>query len=78
MKMAIWHALAAALPIKIVAADSAIAHRAARLSSATRQAGLSLGDCFCLATAQHLGAAAMTADRAWSRLRLGIPVTVIR
>jgi PIN domain nuclease of toxin-antitoxin system len=78
MKMAIWHALVAALPIKIVAADSAIAHRAARLSSATRQAGLSLGDCFCLATAQHLGAAAMTADRAWSRLRLGIPVTVIR
>ena len=44
----------------------------------TRSAGLSLGDRACLATAQMLGVAAVTADRAWTGLELGVEVRVIR
>lgn len=48
------------------------------LRRATREAGLSLGDCACLALAQAEGLPAMTADRAWGELDLGIEVELIR
>jgi ribonuclease VapC len=38
------------------------------LLGATRELGLSLGDCVCLTTAAMSGAIAVTADRAWSKL----------
>lgn len=44
----------------------------------TRDAGLSLGDRCCLAFARDLGAAAMTADRAWTEIRVGPRIVVIR
>ncbi|WP_319993753.1 PIN domain-containing protein [Deinococcus aetherius] len=51
---------------------------AARLRPLTKSAELSLGDRYCLALAQRLGVPVLTADRAWSSLSAGVPVTVIR
>jgi PIN domain nuclease of toxin-antitoxin system len=61
-----------------VAFDEELAHRAASLRTVTRSAGLSFGDRACRATAQALGARAVTADKRWARLRVGVPVNVIR
>jgi PIN domain nuclease of toxin-antitoxin system len=44
----------------------------------TQGQGLSLGDRACLALARWLTATALTTDRAWSRLGLGVPIEVIR
>lgn len=66
------------LDVEVVSADAALAFRAARLHAATRSQGLALADCFCLALAETLGAEVLTADRAWGRLKVGVPVTVIR
>ena len=51
---------------------------AARLWPATRDAGLSLADCACLALASRLGAPAVTADRVWATLDLDIEVIAVR
>lgn len=51
---------------------------AADLFDLTGSAGLSLGDRYCLALAQRLGVPALTADRTWGGLSVGVPVTVIR
>ncbi|MBI3271272.1 MAG: type II toxin-antitoxin system VapC family toxin [Planctomycetes bacterium] len=58
--------------------DEAAAREVARLRTATRAAGLSLGDRACLALAKALGLPALTADRAWARVKLGVTVRVIR
>jgi PIN domain nuclease of toxin-antitoxin system len=50
----------------------------ADLRADTRQYGLSLGDRACLATAIRLGAVAITADRAWDSLSLGVIIQQIR
>ena len=39
---------------------------------------LSFGDRACLALARRLGLPALTAERAWAELDLGIPVEVFR
>jgi len=44
----------------------------------TADRGLSLGDRACLALAQRLGTAAVTAEHAWAELKLDIPVLLIR
>ncbi len=54
------------------------AYESGMLRPETRGAGLSLGDRACLALARRLAAPAMTADRSWADLELGIVVTVIR
>lgn len=51
---------------------------AGRMRSATRHRGLSLGDRACLALARSLGATAMTADRAWEGLDVGVAIEVVR
>ena len=51
---------------------------AARLWRATRDAGLSLADRACLALAARLGVPAVTADRAWAELDVGVEVVVVR
>jgi PIN domain nuclease of toxin-antitoxin system len=51
---------------------------AAGLVPLTRAFGLSLGDRACLALAHRHGIAAITADHAWSKIDLPIPVRVIR
>jgi PIN domain nuclease of toxin-antitoxin system len=68
----------AASPIKIVTFSAADASRAASLIPKTERLGLSLGDRACLALAMTRGIPAVTADRSWKRLALGVPVRVIR
>lgn len=51
---------------------------AAALYPRTASKGLSLGDRACLALAQRLGAAAVTADHAWAELDVDIAVQLIR
>lgn len=58
--------------------DAEQADRCAELRPLTRAAGLSLEDRACLALAQTLALPAMTADRAWSGLGVGVSITVIR
>jgi ribonuclease VapC len=50
----------------------------ASLHRGTKAHGLSLGDRACLALARRLGVPAVTADRAWSRLKVGVKVEAIR
>ncbi len=54
------------------------AYIAGLLRERTRHRGLSLGDRACLALALRLGAPALTADRSWGELELGIEVVLIR
>ena len=60
--------------------DELIAERriGSKLRLLTREAGLSLGDRACLATALVLNRVALIADQAWMRLNLGITVQCIR
>ena len=50
------------LDLEVVALDRAQAEAAGLLRSATREAGLSLGDWACLALAQQRGASTLTTD----------------
>ena len=66
------------LGLTLVDFDADLAYRAGLLRPLTRSAGLSLGDRVCLALAQRLSLPAITADRNWASLALGITVTLIR
>ena len=50
----------------------------AGLHRTTRAAGLSLGDRACLGLALRLRVPALTADRAWSRLKISVKVITVR
>jgi len=54
------------------------AETTANLWPQTRRFGLSLADRACLTLAMRLGVPAMTADRAWSQLQIGIDIQLIR
>ena len=54
------------------------AESAAELWPRTRAAGLSLADRACLALARHHGVPALTADRAWGDVQVGVEVVVVR
>lgn len=68
------------LPIELVPVDAAIASAAGLLAALTSDAGLSLGDRFCLALAKAEGGPALTADRAWTGVAdaAGVEVRFIR
>ncbi|WP_296222093.1 type II toxin-antitoxin system VapC family toxin [uncultured Sphingomonas sp.] len=68
------------LPMEVVAADRALATLAGRLRSVTAEAGLSLGDRFCLALAQRDGLPAWTSDQSWKKVAdaAGVKVVAIR
>jgi ribonuclease VapC len=70
--------LVLALDCPIVSVDAELGFRAGMLSEATRTEGLSLGDRVCLALAERERVPALTADRAWQTLDLGIEVRLIR
>jgi len=70
--------LVESLPVRIVPCDWEVAREAARIDPVTRTAGLSLGDCICLATGLTQRAKVLTADRAWRRVDCGVDVEVIR
>ena len=67
-----------AVDLIVVPFDEELAYRAGLLRSMTRSAGLSLGDRACLALAERLGVPALTTDRVWGTLQLGIKLEVIR
>lgn len=67
-----------ALGVAILPFSDADAEVVAELRLATRSHGLSLGDRACLALARRYEVTALTADRAWSELDLGIEVQLIR
>lgn len=68
------------LPIRVVGADQALATLAGRLRAVTAEAGLSLGDRFCLALAQRDGLPAWTSDQGWKQVAdaSGVKVIAIR
>lgn len=66
------------LTLRVLPLDEAGALASAALRQPTRPAGLSLGDRCCLALGQAVGGSVLTADRAWTKLGLGITVTAIR
>lgn len=66
------------LGLTVIPIDEELAVQTGLLRSATRAAGLSLGDRACLALAKRLGIPALTADRAWATLSVGVTVQVIR
>jgi ribonuclease VapC len=65
------------LPIEIVPADKGLAQIAGGLRAVTAEAGLSLGDRFCLALAKRDGMPAWTADKAWKTIADAAQVNVV-
>ena len=68
------------LPIKLIDADAGLCWEAGRLRGLTVEAGLSLGDRFCLALAKREKLPAWTADRKWRDIAdaVGVKVVAIR
>ena len=66
-----------ALPLTLVPADTGLAWEAGRLRADTAEAGLSLGDRFCLALAKRDGLPAWTADKAWKTVAGAANVKVV-
>jgi PIN domain nuclease of toxin-antitoxin system len=64
--------------IEIVPFATADAALAASLVPETRRLGLSLGDRACLALALARKIPAVTADRTWARLHIGVDIQVVR
>ncbi len=68
----------ASLGVETVPFDEPLARMASRISGATRRTGLSLGDCACLATAALEERPALTADRAWKSVKVGVDIRLVR
>jgi ribonuclease VapC len=66
------------LGIEIVPFDEDQAYQAGLLRASTQDFGISLGDRACLSLAKKLGIDALTADRAWTELSIGVTIKVIR
>lgn len=68
------------LPITLVPASPDLSRLAGHLRASTSEAGLSLGDRFCLALAMTEKLPAWTSDRQWSTIasKVGVEVVVIR
>jgi ribonuclease VapC len=64
--------------IEIVSFTATDAALAASLVPGTRRLGLSLGDRACLALALARQIPAVTADRTWARLEIGVEIQVVR
>jgi PIN domain nuclease of toxin-antitoxin system len=66
------------LQVSVRPFDESDAKFAGLLRRTTGSAGLSLGDRACLALARRLGLPAVTADRAWADIRMGVDIEVVR
>jgi ribonuclease VapC len=58
--------------------DESLAFVTASIHERTRAVGLSFGDCACLAAALTLNAAAVTAERVWDKVEIGVKIIRIR
>lgn len=67
-----------ALGVNIIPLSVLQANLAAQLWQETKFLGLSLGDRACLALAADQKATALTADKAWAQLKIGISIQLIR
>ena len=65
-------------PLDVIDFDQTLAETAGAMITRTRARGLSLGDRACLALAARENLPAITADRAWADLDLGIDIRLIR
>jgi ribonuclease VapC len=68
----------ALLGLEEVAFDAEQAFQAGLLFPRTQSVGLSLGDRACLSLAKISAASAVTADRAWQGLDIGVKIILIR
>lgn len=66
------------LPIEIVPADRSLSRLAGNLRNVTSEAGLSLGDRYCLALAQRDGLPVWTSDKNWDLLGEAAGVKVVQ
>lgn len=66
------------LGLEVVPFDDEQAYQAGLLRSMTKDKDISLGDRACLSLAKMLGSTALTADKAWGDISLGIAIRVIR
>lgn len=66
------------LNIEVVGFDTELARLAAVLRPTTKKLGLSLGDRSCLALALSRRNTAVTAERAWAKLKVGVKVELVR
>ncbi len=72
------HQILQPLAMNIIPFDEEQAYQTGFLRTSTQNMGLSLGDRACLCLAKMLGLPAITADRAWVDLAIGVVVKVIR
>ena len=68
----------AELDLPVIPFDAGQAMSAGKLRTRTRGLGLSLGDRACLALAMERGLPAVTTDRGWASLDIGVEVIVAR
>ena len=68
----------AMLQLDIEPVDADLAYAAAALRSLTKSKGLSLGDRVCIALAQRLSVPVLTSDTAWTDIKVGVDVRMIR
>jgi PIN domain nuclease of toxin-antitoxin system len=68
----------ASLALEVVDFDRSCAEATGFMIQKTRPLGLSLGDRACLAVARDKQIPALTGDRSWSRVDLGVKVNFIR
>lgn len=67
-----------ALGLELQPFTSSQAEIAAELWQSTRDVGLSLGDRACLALGLDTGRPALTTDRAWQQISVGVEIKLIR
>jgi PIN domain nuclease of toxin-antitoxin system len=70
--------IAQGLPCRIVDFDREAAIQTGLMRRSTAKYGLSLGDRACLALAKREGCAALTTDRAWARVEVGVEIRMLR
>jgi len=72
------HAALESLGLEVVPFDASLAYRSGLLRRSTKSAGLSLGDRACLSLAAARDLPAVTTDRSWRGIRIGIEIRVVR
>jgi PIN domain nuclease of toxin-antitoxin system len=68
----------AQIVLEVIDFDRGLAEEAGLMIAKTKDGGLSLGDRACLAAAKREQIPALTSDRSWSRVNVGVKVQLIR